>query len=74
MKKFQFNDTHKFPPGGYVTSAATDIRKTFDRERKRLAELAVTKAQTVTLLTTMPRPRAVELTPAKPARRQGSTA
>jgi hypothetical protein len=39
MKKPRFTDDHKYPVP-YSPAAATDITKTFARERKRLAEQA----------------------------------
>ena len=38
--KPKFTDTDKFPPGGYVKAAATDVSKTFARIRKQQAEQA----------------------------------
>ena len=37
MKTPNFTDTHRFPPGGYVSAVNTDIRRTFARERERHA-------------------------------------
>lgn len=39
MRIPKFTDTHKLPHG-YTTAAATDVRKTFARARKELAEQA----------------------------------
>lgn len=36
--KPKFTDADKFPPGGYVRAAATDVSKTFSRIRKQMAE------------------------------------
>lgn len=38
MRTPKFTDLNKYPPGGYMSAAATDISRVFSRERKRLEE------------------------------------
>lgn len=43
--KPKFTDEHKFPPGGYVRAAGTNVAKTFARIRKQQAEQAKMDAE-----------------------------
>ena len=43
--KPNFTDEHKFPPGGYVLAAATNVAKTFARIRRQQAEQAKQEAE-----------------------------
>jgi hypothetical protein len=52
--KPKFTDEHKYP-NGYTPSGATDIRKTFDRAKKRIAANAEERAVKVEQLTTKQR-------------------
>lgn len=45
MAKPRYTDEHKFPPGGYVKSAATDVSKTFKRIRAQQAEQVKAEAE-----------------------------
>ena len=45
MRTPKFTDLNKYPPGGYMSAAATDISRVFARERKRLAEVDKKQAE-----------------------------
>ena len=45
MKRPNFTDGERFPPGGYVSAAKTDVARTFARIRRELAEKQKAEAE-----------------------------
>lgn len=48
--KPKFTDQYRFPPGGYVPAAATDVAKTFARARREMEKAEDEKRAKVTTI------------------------